>query len=36
MNKVMRVIKKKARNRNQEMEINEETGLPIGKIEVKS
>jgi uncharacterized YigZ family protein len=37
MNKVMRVIKeKKLEIVNQEMEINEETGLPIGKIEVKT
>ena len=37
MNKVMRVIKeKKLEIVTQEMEINEETGLPIGKIEVKT
>ena len=37
MNKVMRVIKeKKLEIVNQEMEINEETNLPIGKIEVKT
>ncbi len=37
MNKVMRVIKeKKLEIVNQEMEINEESGLPIGKIEIKT
>ncbi|MEZ7498848.1 YigZ family protein [Flavobacterium sp. Arc3] len=37
MNKVMRVIKeKKLEIVTQEMEINEESGLPIGKIEVKT
>jgi len=37
MNKVMRVIKeKKLEIVTQEMEINEETELPIGKIEVKT
>ncbi|PKH66156.1 YigZ family protein [Flavobacterium sp. ALD4] len=37
MNKVMRVIKeKKLEIVTQEMEMNEETGLPIGKIEVKT
>jgi hypothetical protein len=37
MNKVMRVIKEKQLEIvTQEMEINEETGLPIGKIEVKT
>ena len=37
MNKVMRVIKeKKLEIVSQEMEINEETGLPIGKIEIKT
>ena len=37
MNKVMRVIKeKKLEIVNQEMEINEISGLPIGKIEVKT
>jgi hypothetical protein len=37
MNKVMRVIKeKKLEIVTQEMEINEETGLPIGKIEIKT
>jgi uncharacterized YigZ family protein len=36
MNKVMRVIKeKKLEIVAQEMEINEESGLPIGKIEIK-
>nr|WP_315177183.1 YigZ family protein [uncultured Flavobacterium sp.] len=37
MNKVMRVIKeKKLEIVNQEMEINEESGLPIGKIGIKT
>jgi uncharacterized YigZ family protein len=37
MNKVMRVIKeKKLEIVNQEMEINEDSGLPIGKIEIKT
>ena len=37
MNKVMRVIKeKKLEIVNQEMEINEISGLPIGKIEIKT
>ncbi|TDE06121.1 IMPACT family protein [Flavobacterium hiemivividum] len=37
MNKVMRVIKeKKLEIVNQEMEMNQETGLPIGKIEFKT
>jgi uncharacterized YigZ family protein len=37
MNKVMRVIKeKKLEIVNQEMEINENSGLPIGKIEIKT
>ena len=37
MNKVMRVIKEKQLEIvTQEMEINDETGLPIGKIEVKT
>ena len=37
MNKVMRVIKeKKLEIVSQEMEINDETGLPIGKIEIKT
>ena len=37
MNKAMRVIKeKKLEIVNQEMEINEQTGLPIGKIEIKT
>ncbi|WP_413999008.1 IMPACT family protein [Flavobacterium sp. W1B] len=37
MNKVMRVIKEKKLDIvNQEMELNEETGLPIGKIEIKT
>ncbi len=37
MNKVMRVIKeKKLEIVNQEMEMNHETGLPIGKIEIKT
>lgn len=37
MNKVMRVIKeKKLEIVNQEMEMNQETGLPIGKIEIKT
>ena len=37
MNKVMRVIKeKKLEIVNQEMEINEDSGLPIGKIEMKT
>ena len=37
MNKVMRVIKeKKLEIVTQEMEMNEETGLPTGKIEVKT
>lgn len=36
MNKVMRIIKeKKLEIVSQEMEINEKTGLPIGKIEIK-
>jgi hypothetical protein len=37
MNKVMRVIKeKKLEIVSQEMEINEDSGLPIGKIEIKT
>lgn len=37
MNKVMRVIKeKKLEIVTQEMEINEDSGLPIGKIEIKT
>ena len=37
MNKVMRVIKeKKLEIVSQEMEINKETGLPIGQIEIKT
>ncbi|TDE54457.1 IMPACT family protein [Flavobacterium sp. GT3P67] len=37
MNKVMRVIKeKKLEIISQEMEINEDSGLPIGKIEIKT
>ncbi len=37
MNKVMRVIKEKKLDiLSQEMEINEETGLPIGKMEIKT
>lgn len=37
MNKVMRVIKeKKLEIVTQEMEINEDSGLPIGKIEIKA
>ena len=37
MNKVMRVIKeKKLEIESQEMEINEDSGLPIGKIEIKT
>tara|TARA_R110000868_G_scaffold99653_2_gene274193 strand:- start:131 stop:763 length:633 start_codon:yes stop_codon:yes gene_type:complete len=37
MNKVMRVIKEKKLDIvSQEMEINEETGLPIGTIEIKT
>ncbi|MDI6050875.1 YigZ family protein [Flavobacterium sp. XS2P24] len=37
MNTVMRVIKeKKLEIVNQEMEMNEESGLPIGKIEIKT
>ena len=37
MNKVMRIIKeKKLEIVSQEMEINEKTGLPIGKIEIKT
>jgi uncharacterized YigZ family protein len=37
MNKVMRVIKeKKLEIVNQKMEINEDSGLPIGKIEIKT
>lgn len=37
MNKVMRVVKEKNLNIiSQEMEINEETGLPIGKMEIKT
>ena len=37
MNKVMRVIKeKKLEIVNQEMEIDEDSGLPIGKIEIKT
>ncbi|UQD57653.1 YigZ family protein [Flavobacterium sp. K5-23] len=37
MNKVMRVIKEKKLDIvTQEMEINEDTGLPIGKIEIKT
>ncbi len=37
MNKIMRVIKeKKLEIVNQEMEINEDSGLPIGKIEIKT
>jgi hypothetical protein len=34
MNKVMRIIKEKVRNRNSGYG-NEETGLPIGKIQIK-
>jgi putative IMPACT (imprinted ancient) family translation regulator len=37
MNKVMRVIKEKRLEIvTQEMEINEDSGLPIGKIEIKT
>ena len=37
MNKVMRVIKEKKLDiENQEMEINEISGLPMGKIEIKT
>ena len=37
MNKVMRVVKEKNLNIiSQEMEINKETGLPIGKMEIKT
>jgi uncharacterized YigZ family protein len=37
MNKVMRIIKEKKLDIvNQEMEINQENGLPIGKIEIKT
>jgi hypothetical protein len=35
MNKVMRVIKEKKEIVTQDMEIHEETGLPIGKIQIK-
>jgi hypothetical protein len=37
MNKVMRIIKeKKLEIVTQDMEIHEETGLPIGKIQIKT
>jgi hypothetical protein len=36
MNKVMRIIKEKKLEIVQEMEIKEDSGLPIGKIEIKT